>query len=221
MEMSLKSAEVVVEQTKALEPPARANGSGMRDVLLQVARVVAVIASVVLADSAVLAETYKWTDSNGDIHFSETPQPGHTKANKPKVRRDAQKDYLNFMATYDQRWKNASAAERAALDRERKRLAQESSVALQDSSQSIPDGMLPRARQEYESLGAYELWQARWAAIQAQQEVRKANTEEELERARAEMQRREAAYERVLSQTSTEDRNQASRIEQRDRYRSP
>lgn len=180
-----------------------------------------VMAAVVSIASGALAEMYKWVDSKGDMHFSETPPPGHVSPKIPAVRRDAQKEYLEFMATYDRKWKTASPAERAALDRERKRLTQEASASLKERSQYAASGMLSKARQEYESLGAYELWQAKWSAIQAQQKVRNANTEEELERARAEMQRQETAYQRILSHTSIEDQNQAARIEQRERYQKP
>ena len=180
----------------------------------------AVLAGILVAfliyQSAQAGEMYRWTDVNGEIHLSDTPP---SELVKPKASKDAQKDYLEFMSVYDQKWKSAPAAEWEALDRERKRLAREASAALQDTSRYRTKGTLPESHPQYESLGAHELWQARWAMIQAQRDMQNAGTQEELDRKTAEMKQREAAYDRVLSHTSKDDQNQANRIEQRERYR--
>ena len=183
----------------------------------------AVLAGILVAffmyQSAHAGEMYRWTDANGEIHLSETPPSGLVQPKASKVSKDARKDYLEFMSAYDQKWKSAPAAEREALDRERKRLAREASAALQDNSRYRTKGILPESHPQYESLGAHELWQARWAMIQAQQDMRNAGTQEELDRKTAEMKQKEAAYDQVLSHTSKDDQNQANRVEQRERYR--
>lgn len=183
-----------------------------------------VMAAVVPIASGALAEMYKWVDSRGDTHFSETPPPGHVSPKIPTVRRDAQKEYLEFMATYDRKWKTASPAERVALDRERKRLTQEASASLKERSQYAASGMLSGNHQEYETLGSYELRQARRAMLEAQREAREtweAKREEELERKSAEHKRLEDAYLKTLSRTSNEDQSQSLRIEQRERHQKP
>jgi hypothetical protein len=192
---------------------------GEKTLSLQGVVLAGILVAFLMYQSAHAGDMYRWTDANGEIHLSETPPSGLVQPKASRVSKDARKDYLEFMSVYDQKWKSAPAAEREALDRERKRLAREASAALQGNSQYRTKGILPESHPGYESLGAHELWQARWAMIQAQRDVRNVETQEELDRKTAEMKQKEAAYDQVLSHTSKDDQNQANRIEQRERYR--
>jgi hypothetical protein len=41
--------------------------------------------AILIAGSPLYAQIYKWTDSKGDVHFSDTPQPGAEEITMPKV----------------------------------------------------------------------------------------------------------------------------------------
>ena len=175
--------------------------------------VVTILMTILFTISAALAEVYTWTDIHGEFHASDTPPSESEKSNQTTVPQDAQKHYLEFMASYDQKWKAASAAERVGLEQEWKRLTQEAGNALKGKVKLPPSGTISQHFREHETLGSIELRQARSAMLQAQRDIKNAHTMEEKERKSAEYTQLQDRYLKTLSRTNNEDQTQSLRVE--------